>query len=195
MGHVWPNLAFPKSYGYILAENSELMRLVQTGSSWDDRLSRRLHRKRGANRVRRRILPTLLYTGLRTTGGCLLRYDFLVREARRNIAAEPVSAASLGLVTRCIMDAEFSGFHNHFTWHALNRQISRAALVLTRNADLRRWRVGCTDAKRSRMYHYPLSARSAASGTHAPHDRLGRRRRTAKVKGAPRHVSGSCGRS
>jgi hypothetical protein len=139
-GHVWPNLAFPKVYGYNVDGDDDLRRLILDGTSWANRVSWRIHRTRGADRVRRRVSPADLYTAYSDRGGRLKRYLFLAREVRNDIVVQSASAASLASLSTDIMDAEYHAFHSHLSWHSMNRRLRDATPLITRDAVLRRWR-------------------------------------------------------
>ena len=138
-GHVWPNLAFPKIYGYNVDGDAELRRLLLRGGGWEDRLNWKLHRRRGADRVRRRVSPADLYSAYSPAGGKLARYFFIARELRDDVVVERSSSTLLAPLSTAIMDAEYHAFHNHLAWHGMNRLLRGVLPVLTRNAVLERW--------------------------------------------------------
>lgn len=143
-GHVWPNLAFPKIYGYNLQGDDALREVLLRGRSWGDRLNWRLHGLRGPQHVRRRVSPARLYPAYSSTGGPLRRYIFISREVRDDISVEEASSALLAHLSITVMDAEYHLFHNHLAWHRLNRLLMGDDPITGREEVLGRWRTQLT---------------------------------------------------
>ncbi len=139
-GHVWPNLAWPKIYGYNLEGDPELTARLLGGRTAADRLHWALHRRRGAAFVRRRMAPADLYDGYDREGGPLYRYVILIREDRSDLHISDLSPARAAAMSIHVMQAEYAGFHNHLHWHAVNRAAEDRLPTVSVTEVLHRWR-------------------------------------------------------
>jgi hypothetical protein len=145
-GHVWPNLAFPKIYGYNLEGERELSRILLGNRGLGDRLLWRMHASRGLHRVRRRISPVELYGGYSPSGGPLRKYVFISRELRDDFVVEPVNPAAMAALSLPVMKAEYEIFHRHLEWHRMNRQLMGETTTFTTEAVFQRWADGVVRA-------------------------------------------------
>lgn len=138
-GWVHPNLAYPKIYAYNLEDNPELAQRVLRGRSFSDRLHWSVHRRRGAQFVRRRLAPDRLFGSFSTSGGRLSRYIVLVREDRPNVTIHQMDAESAAAVSVSVMPPEYSHFYNHLSWHAYHRRLSGKEPSIMPSAVHERW--------------------------------------------------------
>lgn len=138
-GHVWPNLAFPKIYGYNLEGDDDLSRSVLAGRGLEDRVHWHLHARRGLHRVRRRVSPADLYGRYSESGGPLRKYVFISREIREDFHVEAVNAETMIALSMPVMRSEYEVFHRHLEWHEMNRVLMREDPVFTTDSIFARW--------------------------------------------------------
>lgn len=138
-GHVWPNLAWPKIYGYNLEGDPELTARLLGGRTAADRLHWALHRRRGPAFVRRRMAPADLYDECDREGRPLYRYVILIREDRSDIHISDISPTHAAAMSVRVMQAEYAGFHNHLHWHAVNRAAEDRQPTVSVSEVLQRW--------------------------------------------------------
>ena len=144
-GRVFPNLAYPKVYGYNMVGHDDLRDSVLKGRGALDRLHWHLHKARGLDKVRRRAAPETLY-GPVSEGGPLARYVVLMREARDEIAVDPVGADEAAELSVRVLQTEFAQFLTHLQWHAYNRGLLGLEPFATPEATISRWRDGLAQA-------------------------------------------------
>lgn len=138
-GHVWPNLAYPKIYAYNLEGNPDLAARVLGGRGIGDRVHWAVHRRRGAQFVRRRVAPDVLYGSYDRDGGPLRRYVILTREDRSGVDVSELPAARAAALSTALMPPEYHQFHNHLYWHAFNRGVMGDVPSIAVADVLRRW--------------------------------------------------------
>lgn len=144
-GHVWPNFAYPKIYAYNLEDSPELSERILSGRGAMDRIHWLLHRSRGAQFVRRRIAPDVLYGNVDRAGGALHRYVILAREERSDVHVEEITPARAASMSTALMQPEYYSFHNHLHWHAYNRAVSGRPPSTTVPVTVDRWTHLLTD--------------------------------------------------
>lgn len=144
-GQVYPNLAYPKVYGYNMVGHDDLRASVLHGRGVLDRLHWHAHKARGLDKVRRRASPEALY-GPVSTGGPLARYVVLARESRTDLRLDPVGADEAAEVSVRVLQTEFAAFLKHLQWHAYNRALLGREPFTTPEAVAGRWREGLAQA-------------------------------------------------
>lgn len=122
-GHVWPNLAFPKIYGYNVLDSGDAKARLLRGRSFTDRAHWNLHRLRGQDKVRRRLSPEQAYGGWSPTGAKLSSYCFISRESRADVTLERVGSTLMSSLSVNALAAEYSLFLNHLHWHEINARL------------------------------------------------------------------------
>ncbi|MEO0557126.1 MAG: hypothetical protein AAF170_02965 [Bacteroidota bacterium] len=128
-GFVYPNLAYPKIYGYNAPPGSALRKSVVASRRPLDRAHWSLHGLRGPDRVRRRMPPDRLFSGTSSDGGPLHRYVLLAREARPELVIEPITNTDAARMSTAILAAELSGLLRHVHWHVHNRILQGRAPI------------------------------------------------------------------
>lgn len=147
-GRAFPNLAYPKIYGYNLSGNSPLHTAVFTDRGTLDRLHWHLHRLRGPDKVRRRASPEVLYGEHSRDGGPVKRYVILARTHRPDIRLDAVSPDEAASLSVPVLEAELSTFLNHVRWHMYNRRLSNQEALVHPATLVARWESGLTRALR-----------------------------------------------
>lgn len=120
-GTAYPNLAFPKVYGYNLEGSPELRARVLGSAGRLERWQWAWRGRRvGPAGVRRRIAPALLHDRVVAEPRRIRRYVVLVREDRERIATEPLDAERAASMSLAVLRAEYADHHRHLAWHAFN---------------------------------------------------------------------------
>lgn len=139
-GVAHPNLAYPKIYGYNLAEDAVASRRVFTDRHWTDRAQWLLKRARvGRGKIRRRVRPDAFYPSVRTEVVRLSRYLILVRSPRAHLTVEPVTPEVAAQMSVEVLAAEYSSFLQHLRWRAFNQQAKRQLSVPAIHELTQRW--------------------------------------------------------
>ncbi len=129
-GLVHPNLAYPKVYGYNLGAADDVREAVLGGRGPLDLLHWRLHKTRGADRVRRRVAPDVLYGTADGEPRPAGRYVVLFRETRSTVAVEPLAQADAVALSLDVLRSELAFFLGHLRLHAYNRRaLGKPSLV------------------------------------------------------------------
>lgn len=142
-GTVYPNLSYPKIYGYNQLGDDKLANSVNSGRSVADRLHWQTHRLlRGPSGVRRRVSPVDLYGGFAATGVELASYYLLVRTDVSQIEKVSIDPGRLAHLSVAIMKTEYDWFFKHLYWHELNRTAMGKTTILDPQALFKRWETG-----------------------------------------------------
>lgn len=138
---VYPNLAFPKIYGYNMVGNPELYKRVMKGRSLQDRLAFKLKKSLfGPASVRRKISPLKVYGGVEPNKAKIEKYFILVKENRADISLEPISYIIAVNATLNIMQTEYSAFNNHILWHEFYRNAKGEESIISVNSVIAKWK-------------------------------------------------------
>lgn len=138
-GTIWPNLAFPKIYGYNLAENPAMERDIFAGRSFLDKLQWRYRVARNPAGIRRRVSPGRLYGDYSREGGRLHRYIIIAREHRPDIHITDLDASTAARMSVRVMEAEYGIFHQHLCWSEFNELAAGASGAPTLRSVLEQW--------------------------------------------------------
>jgi hypothetical protein len=138
-GVIWPNLAFPKIYGYNLAENPAMERDIFAGRPFLDRLQWHYRLRRNPATIRRRVTPDRLYGDYSREGGRLHRYIVLTRENRPDIHITDLDSLTAARMSVRVMEAEYGLFHQHLCWSEFNELAAGASGAPTLRSVLERW--------------------------------------------------------
>jgi len=122
-GLVWPNLAYPKIYGYNLVDDPGLQRVVFQGRGIVDRLAWVARKSvRSPAGVRRRISPATLFPAGVADPARLERVVFLFRQAVEAPVLEALSLeAAIQMAVRVLHTEYSSAFFNPLSWYAYNQ--------------------------------------------------------------------------
>lgn len=140
-GWVYPNLAFPKIYGYNLKNNDDVKKIIFGTMPFHDKLAWHLKYKLlGPSKVRRKISPELLYKGVLNKRVQLNKYFILMRENIPSITIEPVDPAVAADATLQVMKTEYSFFHTHLQWHQYNCELMGREPIIKVTDVYNRWK-------------------------------------------------------
>lgn len=138
-GYVFPNLNFPKLYGYNLQNDSKLTQKAVKNSTGFDRLHWWLHSRRGLEKVRRRIAPDHLYGDFARKEAQLKRYLILALQSTEDILIDRISHEEAAKISVDILKTEYADFNNHLYWHRLNAKVLEKSAFFDPNSIFERW--------------------------------------------------------
>ncbi|MBM7560331.1 hypothetical protein [Marinitoga litoralis] len=140
-GKVYPNLAFPKIYGYNVYGQKELKKVLLSERS----LANKLHwylsiNLRGENKVRRKISPLDLYGSYLNFSINANNYFILVRDKKVDeLKKEAISVQLAVDLTIKVIQNEYFAFHQHIIWHEYNSLLKNIKPVITLNEVYSKW--------------------------------------------------------
>jgi len=134
-GKTWPNLAFPKIYGYNLTGNMKLRNLVFKDRGIADRVIWKMkYSLLGADKVRRKISPVKAFGGYQSEPVQLTAYYLLSRVNTENISIKDIKAVNAAEISTKIIQQEYFAFNNHILWHEVNCRINKTEPILKLSA-------------------------------------------------------------
>ncbi|RLC53873.1 MAG: hypothetical protein DRH79_02380 [Candidatus Cloacimonadota bacterium] len=130
-GKAWPNLAFPKIYGYNLVGNKKLSNLIFKDREMADRIIWKMkYSLLGADKVRRKISPVEAFGGYQSEPVLLTAYYLLSRVNTENISIKDIEAVKAAEISTKIIQQEYFAFNNHILWHEVNCRINNTEPIL-----------------------------------------------------------------
>ena len=118
-GMVYPNLAWPKIYGYNLSSYIQRNEVLKNRTFFD-RLHFNVKLKINPRTVRRKLRPDLLYETVNLKPVLIEKIVYLIRDNSEAINVRkllPATAVDMGLH---VMKTEYGIFHNHLEWDSYN---------------------------------------------------------------------------
>lgn len=137
-GFIYPNLAWPKIYGYNLSSYITKEELLE-GRGIVDRLQFNLRLKRNPRFVRRKLQPNVLYTSFEDGPVPIQKVIYLFRHNSEMIELKDLEkdlAIEMGLH---VMQTEYSNFHNFLEWDQYNSIVTGVRPLLKVNEVLKNW--------------------------------------------------------
>ena len=147
-GDIFPNLSFPKIYGYNTAGDKLLEEMLLSKDSKFGKLQWHLRKKiLGGNKVRRRISPFLVYNNVECKAVQISNYVNLVKSSHESeISKISLHKNDAVQSTLHVIKNEYHTFHQHITWHEYNCTIHGIEPVITLNGSFADMRNVITDA-------------------------------------------------
>jgi hypothetical protein len=140
-GQVYPNLAFPKIYGYNMENNPVLKAHVFKDRSLLDRGSWAYrYFAKGPKKVRRKISPKKIFKGYASDPVPFAKYAILLRENRDDIQVADIDKETAIDMSIDVMLTEYSHFHNHIQWHEYNHRVMDTPPILRLDETIARWK-------------------------------------------------------
>jgi hypothetical protein len=140
-GYIYPNLSWPKIYGYNLENNIKLKKEIFNSQSLASKLHWSLHsRLRGANKVRRRINPTVSYSHEKDK--TQLDYYFILNKGTESkLRLERISGEKSAQISIDIISAEYYVFHNQLEWHSYNSSVLETKPIVCLEEVKKNWKM------------------------------------------------------
>lgn len=118
-GKVFPNLAWPKVYGYNLSSYITKSELLKGRGRWD-RFQFNYRLRKNPEGVRRKVRPDKLYKGFKNDGIPIDKIVYLFRDDHPEMRLNSLRQEQAIKMGIDVMKTEYSIFHNHLIWDAYN---------------------------------------------------------------------------
>jgi hypothetical protein len=139
-GHVYPNFAWPKIYGYNLSGMPELKSQILEGRRLVDRLHFAVRTRINPSKVRRKIRPDELYRDVEREGCQLTSIYYLFRENVSELSVKDLAPELAAEMSIAVMETEYSVFHKFLHWEKYNALGSNYDPLLDINEVMKKWR-------------------------------------------------------
>ncbi len=131
-GDVFPNLAYPKIYGYNVEGDPLLKDKVFSGRGVLDRVQWNVQmRKRGPQKVRRRVPPDILFGSVRNDASPLDTICFLHRSDVDDVICKRIDPGAVADMNWKIVRTEYANLFNHIYWYEMNVSVLGIDPVVT----------------------------------------------------------------
>ena len=123
-GSVYPNLSFPKIYGYNLINDDKLKRELISSNLWDN-LHWKLHSLRGLDKVRRRISPLVLYKNVTNAARQVNSFFILNRTNVEQLEINEIDNNLASELNTEVIKSEYQIVFQHLYWYKYNTLINK----------------------------------------------------------------------
>lgn len=150
-GKVYPNLAFPKIYGYNAKGKRDITKLLLLKRSLLNKIHWHLSMKiRGENKVRRKVSPLKLYGSYLSNETRVSTYFILIRDKDVNeLVKQPINSELAAELTLRVIQNEYYVFHQHIVWHEFNTLVKKIEPVVRVDKTFANWRTMVTEVFRN----------------------------------------------
>jgi len=122
-GNVYPNLSFPKIYGYNLINDEKLKKELISNKNLFDNLHWKLHGLRGLDKVRRRISPSTIYNDVTNDTQQICSFFILNRTSVNQIEFKEIDNRFSSLLNTEVIKSEYQIVFQHLFWYKYNSLI------------------------------------------------------------------------
>lgn len=119
-GTIFPNLAYPKIYGYNIKGDPKTRKEIFRGKGVVNRFFFWLHSLRGDQYVRRRMSPAVFYGKVQNEEVKIQSYLILAKMDVDQIELVPLEAKKALNLSQKVIVREYQTFINHLVWHDYN---------------------------------------------------------------------------
>lgn len=131
-GVAFPNLSYPKIYGYNLKNNNTLKREVLSGNSIIDKIHWSIRNSFDPASVRRRVSAVDLYGNVATHPKKIKAFYLLVKDSRvEKIELSNINPEVAASLNRQVLETEYQIFYKFLIWDGFNSTIDSAEPRLT----------------------------------------------------------------
>lgn len=130
-GNAFPNLAFPKVYAYNVKGNSKLQSEMFKRSDFLNKLHWNIHSKRGLDKVRRRVSPSIFYGNYKNQATPLKHFVVLFRDNVNKMTWEPITGIQAAKLNTIVMNSEYWILYQQIFWHEYNREANNTLPITT----------------------------------------------------------------
>lgn len=139
-GYMYPNLAWPKLYGYNLLDIPNLKYQVLTSRGLLDKMHFNVRAKVNPLKVRRKIPPQDLFQDVNNEGCELSLVYFLFRENIPILSVDELNLEQAVEMSIAVMETEYGVFHRFLHWENFNALASNSISMLDINEVIEKWR-------------------------------------------------------
>lgn len=120
-GISFPNLSYPKLYGYNLADNKEVKDKLFKGAGVLNKIHWHTRKSINPSFVRRRISPTQLYNNVEQNPKKIKAFYILIKDGdTKQIEISKISPAKASKLNRLVIETEYHVFYKHLLWDEFN---------------------------------------------------------------------------
>ncbi|MEQ8907456.1 hypothetical protein [Ekhidna sp.] len=119
-GDIFPNLAYPKIYGYNIKGDPKTRKEVFKGKGVINRFFFWLHSLRGDQYVRRRMSPAVFYGKVQNEKVSIQSYLILSKMDVDRIELKPLEVDKALNLSQKVIEREYQTFIDHLVWHDYN---------------------------------------------------------------------------
>jgi hypothetical protein len=130
-GNIYPNLAYPKIYGYNIKGDNKTRKQIFKGRGLVDRFFFWLHTLRGDQYVRRRISPVVFYGNVQNVEVSVKSYLILSKMNVDKIEFEKLEKERALNLSQQVIVREYQTFINHLVWHDYNSLLANQNSIIS----------------------------------------------------------------
>lgn len=131
-GLSFPNLSYPKLYGYNLSDNKELKNKLFKNAGVMNKIHWHSRKSISPNFVRRRVNPTHLYKHVEQHPTKIKAFYILIKDGTtKKIEVSKISSAKASKLNRLVIETEYHVFYKHLLWDEFNSIISSKDTILS----------------------------------------------------------------
>ena len=131
-GFAFPNLSYPKIYGYNLINNDEIRKKIFSNADVFDKIH--WHSRKSINPaiVRRRVNPVDLYKNVTQQSIKLKTFYILIKDgSTKTINVSKISIEEASKLNRLVLETEYHVFYKHLLWDEFNSTIAANEIKLS----------------------------------------------------------------
>lgn len=124
-GDAYPNLSYPKIYGYNLINNDELRKKLFSKAGILNKVHWNTRKSINPAIVRRRVNPIELYGNVTNQPKKLRSFYVLVKDGKVNeIEIQKISPEEASELNKLVIETEYQIFYKHILWDEFNSKIA-----------------------------------------------------------------------
>lgn len=128
---IYPNLAFPKIYGYNVKGDKKTRKDIFRGKSIINKFFFWLHSLRGDQYVRRRISPKVFYGKIQNEAAQIKSYLILSKSNVNTLTIESIECKTATAMSQKVIVREYQTFIDHLVWHEFNCLVSNQTPIIS----------------------------------------------------------------
>jgi hypothetical protein len=132
-GYIYPNLSFPKIYGYNLVGNEKLKKIIFQNQSFFDKFHWIFKSRKGLDKVRRRVSPQELYENFSNKPQKTNKYFILSKERCDKVSIKRIAPTEAAQMTYLIILNEYQALNQHLIWNEYNSILSENSAFISQN--------------------------------------------------------------
>ncbi len=126
-GYAFPNLSYPKIYGYNLLNNDELKQKIFGNVNLLNKIHWHARKSIDPAIVRRRVNPIELYNNVTQQPHKLTAFYILAKDGNvRNIEVSKITTKEAARLNRLVLETEYHIFYKHLLWDQFNSIIAQS---------------------------------------------------------------------
>lgn len=124
-GEAFPNLSYPKIYGYNLINNEDLRKKIFSEAGFMDKFHWQTRKSIDPAIVRRRVNPVELYDQVSNQSAKLKAFYILVKDGTiKQIEKRKIQKEEASKLNKLVLETEYQVFYRHMLWDEFNSLIA-----------------------------------------------------------------------